>query len=117
MGHRYKQNRSGADHLPKLIGGIFLIFLGIMIGAIINSPSSEPVRGEEAGIPVFSMAVQEIAGEFHCGCGSCDDLELASCTCPTALKEKTMIKDLLERGYDRSTITATIESTYGGRKT
>ncbi|MCH7636405.1 MAG: hypothetical protein IIA12_01885, partial [Proteobacteria bacterium] len=60
--------------------------------------------------------VLDVAGKFRCACGSCEEPELAECTCPTAVEEKELISRELRRGQGEAEVVRLVERRYGGLK-
>ena len=60
--------------------------------------------------------VLDVAGKFRCACGSCEEPELAECTCPTAVEEKELISWELRRGQGEAEVVRLVERRYGGLK-
>lgn len=54
-----------------------------------------------------------MAAKFLCSCGSCDVLELAECTCPTALVEKRLIEQELGQGIPEREVLKQVNQRYG----
>ena len=119
MSKRKRQSQSGASQqLPIIMGAAALVLLGVLIGVTVRDKPNKTVEQSSAStIPIFSSAVLDIAKDFTCSCGSCGERDLVVCTCETANQEKNYIQNMLNQGYDRSTITTRIEALYGGRKT
>ncbi len=111
------QRRETPNRLPLLIGSIFLVLAGILIGTIVSSTtSSTPVSSKSTVQPIYSAEVLEIASHFLCSCGRCGDKELVSCTCDTAIQEKNLIRELLQKGNERESIISTMETMFGKKK-
>lgn len=105
------------SRLPIFMGGVFLIIAGIVIGTMINDTPHVSGTSDGADLPqLYDANVLDIASYFSCSCGNCGDLELVSCTCPTAKKEKDFIKELIKKDYDKETIIKTVETMFGKRK-
>ena len=54
--------------------------------------------------------------KFDCSCGTCGDLSLDTCTCPTAVKEREFIRKSVEEGIGSDQIIAAVNKTYGHKK-
>ncbi len=119
MSKRKKQPQSRPfEQLPVIMGAVALVLLGLLIGVTVRDKPTKAVERAPANvIPIFSSAVLDIAEDFTCSCGNCGERDLVVCTCETANQEKNYIQNMLNQGYDRSTITTRIEALYGGRKT
>ena len=104
--------------MPMILGAAALIVLGMLLSTVLmdkSAPSSAP--GSATVTPLYSSAVMDIARDFYCSCGSCGQEELVVCTCDTAVQEKNYIQDLLDKGYDKESINATVQAMFGGGKT
>lgn len=112
-----KRTLDSQNQFIKWFGVGFLIMIGIMIGSIINRPANSRGVGTDNTVTrIYTSAVLDIANEFLCACGSCNEPNLAACTCDTAKQEKNLIHELLNKGYDRAKVIQTIEAMFGGRK-
>ncbi|MCH8839054.1 MAG: hypothetical protein IIA60_14880 [Candidatus Marinimicrobia bacterium] len=104
--------------LPMYMGAAALIVLGMLLSTVLidqSAPSRAP--GAATATQVYSSAVLDIARDFYCACGNCGDKELVVCGCDTAIQEKNYIHDLLEKGYEKESINATVQAMFGGGKT
>ncbi len=103
--------------LPIIVGAIFLISIGILIGTIMSNITPSSVATNAASEPIlYNTEVIDIASHFLCSCGSCGDKELVSCTCNTAIQEKDFIQDLIQKGYEKEAIITTVENMFGKKK-
>ncbi len=66
--------------------------------------------------PVEESKAMQIAKKFDCSCGTCGDLSLDTCTCPTAVKEREFIRKSVEEGTGSDQIIAAVKKTYGHMK-
>lgn len=108
------QRQPSLGVVPKLLGAVtvLLIFLvGVTIW--IESPDQPDQTAPRPGTPSFSLEVQQVAAKFLCSCGSCDVLELAECTCPTALAEKRLIEQELGQGTPEREVLRQVNQRYG----
>ncbi len=104
--------------LPMILGAAALIVLGMLLSTVLVDQSApSPAPGAATVTPVYSSAVLDIAKDFYCACGSCGQEELVVCSCDTAIQEKNYIHDLLEKGYEKRSINATVQAMFGGGKT
>ncbi len=104
--------------LPMILGAAALIVLGMLLSTVlIDQSAPAPASGAATATPVYSSAVMDIARDFYCSCGSCGQEELVICSCDTAVQEKNYIQDLLDKGYDKESINATVQAMFGGKKT
>ena len=90
----------------------------IIVVFIQDSKNANPVRQADPAVDrAFDMQVYDVASKFLCSCGSCNDNELASCSCPTAIEEKTFIDDHLKRGVQQTEVIRHVNNRYGHIKT
>jgi len=73
-------------------------------------------------MPFGSLAISQskinpddIIHELTCQCGTCPNLALYSCSCGTAERMRTEVKDLIDKGMESNEIMARFISTYGER--
>lgn len=86
----------------------------IIVLFIQDSKQANPIRQADPSVDrAFDMQVYDVASKFLCSCGSCNDNELASCTCPTAIEEKTFIDDHLKRGVSKGEVIRHVNNRYG----
>lgn len=114
----HKNKQEAQSQIIKWFGAIFLVMIGIFIGGIFSgNDGMSPVSKTDVLAPIYGKTTLEIAKEFECACGKCNEPDLVACTCPTAIQEKSAIQDLLNKGYERDKVIDTIEAMFGGRKT
>lgn len=118
-----KTSKSGPKE-PKKITAVqagLLIGVGIIVGIAIlkigestpDSASSPPVSDFPSSLQ--SPAVLEIAAEFDCFCGSCEDrLDVCTCEHPRgALEVKGFILQKLQEGHHKPHIVEMVRENYG----
>ena len=66
--------------------------------------------------PVEESKAMQIAAKFDCSCGTCGDLSLDTCECPTAVKEREFIRKSVEQRMASDQIIAAVNKTYGHMK-
>lgn len=73
-------------------------------------------------LPFGSLAISQskinpndIIHKLTCQCGTCPNLALYSCSCGTAERMRTEVKDLVDNGMESNEIMARFISTYGER--
>lgn len=71
---------------------------------------------ERSDNPVIEAKVFEIASNFACGCGSCNEESLDICKCNYAVDERKFIRDYLEQNKNTSDIITAMITKYGGLK-
>ena len=82
--------------------------------AVVETKLSKiPLAGQD---PVGESKAMQIAKKFDCSCGTCGDLSLDTCTCPTAVKEREFIRKSVEERESPDQIIAAVNRTYGHMK-
>lgn len=71
---------------------------------------------ERSENPIIEAKVFEIASNFACGCGSCNEESLEICKCNYAVDERQFIRDYLEQNKNTSDIITAMITKYGGLK-
>lgn len=73
-------------------------------------------------LPFGSLAISQskinpddIIHKLTCQCGTCPNLALYSCSCGTAERMRTEVRDLVDKGMESNEIMARFISTYGDR--
>ncbi len=98
---------------------------GVIIVVIVISQRSrkDSVDGRQVAVvetrlqdPVDESKAMQIAKKFDCSCGTCGDLSLDTCTCPTAVKEREFIRKSVEERESPDQIIAAVNRTYGHMK-
>jgi cytochrome c-type biogenesis protein CcmH/NrfF len=111
--------------LALLAGGALLGFLVFKVSTGPSTPPQQMVVGggsfqAASAIPAALMPqVQEIASQFMCPCGGCDD-SLDECACDMtngATEVKGFIAQQLQAGVAKSRIITMVSQRYGGLKT
>lgn len=102
---------------------VIFIGIGIILGYSIfkftstSQPNSVSSSFQKT-LPVQSAAVLDIAREFMCPCGSCND-SLDDCTCDMprgAVEVKSFIAQKLQENHKRAHIIEMVQEKYGGLK-
>ncbi|MBI1390825.1 MAG: hypothetical protein GC154_20540 [bacterium] len=88
--------QSGGDAVPSIT---------------VNSPFKEINSSISASSDIY-----QVASYFQCGCGECNDDELTSCNCPTAIQEREYIQNQLDRGKSVDDVRLLVFQTYGSIK-
>lgn len=94
-----------------IVGAVVVGFVVMLVGR--GGSGQDAAVGPAFASPAFAAEVQEVAAQFWCGCGSCQEPELADCTCPTAVEEKQLIDRELRKGAPRSEVIRTVYRRYG----
>jgi cytochrome c-type biogenesis protein CcmH/NrfF len=97
-----------------VVTGVILIGLAVVVGRGNRQEQTRPAEStpQPAG-RAFSLTVRGVASKFLCGCGNCDELELADCTCPNAIEGKELIDRELKRKTSEQEIVKQVNSRYG----
>ncbi len=95
----------------KIVAIVSLAIISILL-FIVVSKDKQPAK---ANAPLQSAAVLEIAKNFHCFCGNCDDrLDVCDCThAGGAVEVKNFIIRKLNEGHRAEHITDLVRETYG----
>lgn len=120
VGQRRTQPAKKASRKLTAAQGAVLVGVGIFLGVMIlklseGTPTSGTSSSAALQAGLQSPAVLEIAGEFDCFCGSCDD-RLDVCTCEHdngALEVKGFILQKLQEGHHKPHIIEMVKETYG----
>ena len=82
--------------------------------AVVETKLSKiPLAGQD---PADESKAMQIAKKFDCSCGTCGDLSLDTCACPTAVKEREFIRKSVEERESPDQIIAAVNRTYGHMK-
>ncbi len=99
------------------VGGVALIIVVGLAVFISRGIGPDHVRSDEAtskpAARPISLAVRGVASKFLCSCGACGELELADCTCPTAVEGREFIDRELKQGTPEREIVKLVNSRYG----
>jgi len=106
--------------IPYALG---LVALGIVVGYVVFKHSTHSGENSASDIQnnpaTQSAAVLDIAREFMCPCGTCNDA-LDECTCDDkngAVEVKSFIAQKLLEGHKKPHIVEMVQTQYGGLKT
>ncbi len=98
---------------------------GVLILVILISQRSKKDSSSEGEVALVETKLQnsvdeskamQIAKKFDCSCGTCGDLSLDNCACPTAVKERKFIRKSVEERMSSHQIIAAVNKTYGHLK-
>ena len=129
MGARRRRRRRSSDEeetRPDYVKYLVVLFgaAAIVVAVVMGTPREEPVTAahdhshehdQSPAVPV-SLRAKEIASHFVCACGSCGELELATCSCGTAAQERQLIQAEMDRGASNKEIMQLVHDRYGGLK-
>ncbi|OYV87473.1 MAG: hypothetical protein B7Z63_02300 [Ignavibacteriae bacterium 37-53-5] len=121
-GRSLRKNLKGG-HVTAAIAGVGLILIVIMISNRSNRKDPSDIiqvnKGEVAVSetklrdPARESKAMQIASDFDCSCGTCGNLPLDTCTCPTAVKEREFIRGMVREGRSSAQIVTAVSKTYG----
>ncbi len=119
-----KKNSAAArqsSKTPLYIGagiiGALLLFLFMQDVKGPGEHNHDPVQVEQVSNDVaLEAAVIDIAQQFYCACGSCQEDSLEDCACPTAQQERNFIRQALRSGQTREAIIKAVKAKYGYAK-
>ncbi|MBD3275267.1 MAG: hypothetical protein GF372_08150 [Candidatus Marinimicrobia bacterium] len=92
---RKKKEKEGKSQIPMplILGGAIVL---VVAGLFFFQNSANQQMQNNSDVPVYSDQVQQVAGNFMCPCGECDD-NLALCTC-TAPNGSVDVKGFIQEG-------------------
>lgn len=96
------------------VASLVVIGLAVFISRGIGPDQARPADAtSRPAARTVSLAVRGVASKFICGCGECNDLELADCTCPRAVEERELIDQELKRKTPEREVVRLVNSRYG----
>jgi Double zinc ribbon len=105
----------------KVAAAAVIVVVGYLLFQVI--PQEPEVRNvtsrfQQTNIPVNSgnAKLNEIASKFVCSCGTCGELSLETCTCPTAEEEHAFINTMLSQNISTDEIIIAVANKYGWLK-
>ncbi len=117
MSKRMQKNNHKASKFTNgqiIMTAICILFLGVFVGTMVVEGGSSRKRVKATVTQeIFSTHTIEIASEFRCSCGTCGEINLAVCTCETALVEKRYIENSLKTDKSHAQITNQMIKKYG----
>ena len=108
------------SYMAAALAAVGVIILGVVISQ--RSKKDSINEGQVAVVetklqnPVEESKAMQIAKKFDCSCGTCGDLSLDTCTCPTAVKEREFIRRMVKEGRSSEQIVEAVNKTYGHMK-
>ncbi len=99
--------------------------VGLIVFLVIISRQSNKTSVNEGQVavvetklqdPIMESKAMQTASDFYCSCGTCGDLSLDTCTCPTAVKEREFIRRMVKEGRNSEQIVAAVNKTWGHMK-
>jgi hypothetical protein len=120
------KNRKSTNSELRRIKPLWIWF-GVTLGSVIlvfsfdsifrPSPNhNEPQFERISKNPIIEAGVYDIASKFVCSCGSCNEEPLETCTCPTAIEEREIIRKYLQQNQDPDQIVLAVANRYGWLK-
>jgi len=106
----------------KVISAAVIIIAGYLIFQLIPQEpklnTNIPSRYQQNNIPVNrgNDKLNEIASKFVCSCGTCGELSLETCSCPTAEEEHALINTMLSQNISVDEIVVAVANKYGWLK-
>ncbi len=107
-----KKSTPPQDSLSRHTIWLVLLLAGVFIGYLVRTPqpvNEQPVQQQD----YFNLTTLEIAKQFNCSCGACGELNLASCTCPTAQATKRFIEAQINKGQPKEKVVDLVKEVYG----
>lgn len=101
-----------------------VVVVSLLVYLVIKQSSAESLSADERQFPVERISsnpvieknVAEVASKFVCSCGTCNAEPLETCTCPTAVEEREMIRDYLQQSIANDKIVLAVANKYGWLK-
>lgn len=81
--------------------------------------TNNPINQSQPNVPLYggeNTKFNQVASKFVCSCGTCDELSLETCSCPTAKKEHDYINSLLSQNSTISQTIIAVANKYGWLK-
>jgi hypothetical protein len=111
---KLRKNNYGDFTWGKIITlATVVLFTGIIIGLSIDSKNESSRNNITAAQTIFASNTLNLSKEFACSCGTCGEINLASCTCDTAIGTKIFIEDNLKKGIPEWEVTELVKNIYG----
>ena len=105
----------------KIAAAVVIVVIGYLLIQVI--PQEPEVRNVTSRFPQTNVPVNtgntklnEIASKFVCSCGTCGELSLETCTCPTAKEEHSLINTMLSQNISTDEIVVAVAKKYGWLK-
>lgn len=109
-------------YVPFLAGMAALAIIGVAAWVLFRPPSITETESETRQVPRSSgfvnpevdKLVTQVAAQFVCVCGGCENDPVSVCQCERAVEERAFIRDQLARGFSVATVVAGVKDVYGG---
>lgn len=122
--NRYGNRKKGQTISIKSLWVVALaVIVGFFIYSILDTNSSRNFNANVSannytkGNSVVEAKVFEIASNFVCSCGGCDEDSLELCDCNFAKGTKQFIRSMVQDSQDDLSIITAVNNKYGGLKT
>ncbi|NOX17777.1 MAG: hypothetical protein GXO87_05785 [Chlorobi bacterium] len=99
-----------------LLFGSFLIYLLVLPNERNPDLGNGKIIEEKSGNPFVEAKVVDLASQFACACGGCDEDPLDKCQCDYAIEERSFIRSRLENSVSDEEIIEALNKKYGGLK-
>ncbi|GBD87281.1 double zinc ribbon [bacterium BMS3Abin03] len=106
----------------KVTSAVVIIIAGYLLFQFIPQEpkvnTNVSSRFQQTNIPVNrgNTKLNEIASKFVCSCGTCGELSLETCGCPTAEEEHALINTMLSQNLSVDEIVVAVANKYGWLK-
>ncbi len=100
----------------KALSVIGLLIVAFIIIQVLPGEKQRPLTNNfqtNNGFGFANSRVTDIASKFICSCGTCGELPLESCDCPTAREEKAFIQSQITAKKSDAEIIKSVNSKYG----
>ena len=99
-----------------LIGGVLVLVFAMENFLSLESPPKQKLVEQKSNDPAVEAKVVEVASKFICGCGSCGEQPLDTCTCNAAIQERRLIRDYVSAGQTVEQIILAVNDNFGWMK-
>ena len=97
--------------MPLIMGGVIVL---VVAGLFFFQNSANQQMQNNSTVPVYSDQVQQVAANFMCPCGECNDnLALCTCTAPNGSEDvKGFIQEGLNQGKSTEQMITAVQLKY-----
>lgn len=99
-----------------LIGGVLVLVFAMENFLSPEPPPKQKLVEQKSNDPAVEAKVVEVASKFICGCGSCGEQPLDTCTCNAAIQERQFIRDYLSAGQTVEQVILAVNDSFGWMK-
>lgn len=108
----------------KFITAAAIVILGYIFFQVIPKDpdytiSNNPIRQTQTNLPLYgdiNSTFNQVASKFICSCGTCGELSLETCGCPSAKQEHNYINSLLSQNNTIDQTVIAVANKYGWLK-